>query len=214
MSLACVAPRPAIATVIFQDDFLGTAIDTNNWVADATVNVSSSVAHLNSTTGRAAIYSTTTWSAADALYYNFKVGANFTEVAGGGNFFGLESGLYDASNPQILLRSESGNLLFRVDDNAGNVYAPLTAVSLLAGDTVSFGWSSAGVNLYKNGTLIDSTTVSPAGPMLVQAYSFGGAIQNYDVFSITDTAPIPEPNSLVLVATGLIGLLAYAWRKR
>jgi hypothetical protein len=27
-------------------------------------------------------------------------------------------------------------------------------------------------------------------------------------------APAPEPSAIVLVATGLIGLLAYAWRKR
>ena len=28
------------------------------------------------------------------------------------------------------------------------------------------------------------------------------------------TAPIPEPSALPLLTTGLIGLLAYAWRKR
>ena len=30
----------------------------------------------------------------------------------------------------------------------------------------------------------------------------------------TSAAPIPEPSTLVLLASGLIGLLAYAWRKR
>jgi hypothetical protein len=152
-------------------------------------------------------------TAGDALFYNFRVGANYTENTGGGNFVGLEAGLYDASNPQILLRTESGVMRFRVDDGAGHTYYPFTTISLVAGDTVTFGWSTAGVSLYKNGEQIDTTTVSPTGPLLVQAYSYGGATQHYDAFSITDTAPIPEPGSLLLMVTGMLGLFCYAWRK-
>ena len=40
----------------------------------------------------------------------------------------------------------------------------------------------------------------------------GGCLDNYRIFSGTD--PIPEPGTLALLATGLIGLLCYAWRKR
>lgn len=211
---SCVLNGTAFATTILEDDFSGSAINTANWVADATVTVNNSIAHLDSTTGRAAIYSTTSTTAGYGLFYNFKVGANYTETVGGGNFFGLEAGLYDASNPQILLRTESGRMRFRVDDGVGNTYFPFTAISLVAGDTVTFGWSTAGVSLYKNGEQIETTTVSPTIPLLVQAYSFGGATQHYDAISVTDTAPIPEPGTLIIMATGMLGLLCYAWRKR
>ena len=35
-----------------------------------------------------------------------------------------------------------------------------------------------------------------------------------DNVRLDQTSPIPEPGTLALLATGLIGLLAYAWRKR
>jgi hypothetical protein len=41
--------------------------------------------------------------------------------------------------------------------------------------------------------------------------TFTGAILN---FQIDATVPAPEPGTLVLLTTGLFGLVAYAWRKR
>ena len=35
----------------------------------------------------------------------------------------------------------------------------------------------------------------------------------YGTFALP-AAPAPEPGTVVLLATGLMGLLAYAWRKR
>jgi hypothetical protein len=35
-----------------------------------------------------------------------------------------------------------------------------------------------------------------------------------DNIRVTATSPVPEPSTLVLLSTGLIGLVAYAWRKR
>lgn len=41
-----------------------------------------------------------------------------------------------------------------------------------------------------------------------------GQWRGFDAVSVTSTPPVPEPSSVVLLAMGLIGLLAYAWRKR
>ena len=41
------------------------------------------------------------------------------------------------------------------------------------------------------------------------AFNYGGGATDY-----VKIVPSPEPATMVLLATGLVGLLAYAWRKR
>lgn len=47
-------------------------------------------------------------------------------------------------------------------------------------------------------------------------YAYVGLEAGHHVYSDLDqfSSPIPEPSTVVLLAAGLIGLLAYAWRKR
>lgn len=62
--------------------------------------------------------------------------------------------------------------------------ATLSGLSVAAGDTIDFVVSQNG-----------SKTIRLAA-------------------TITETTHVPEPSTLLLVATGLLGLMAYAWRKR
>jgi hypothetical protein len=54
-----------------------------------------------------------------------------------------------------------------------------------------------------------------AGPMAINAapYPFNSAMANMPSV-VLQPQPTPEPSTIVLVATGLSGLLAYAWRRR
>ncbi len=60
---------------------------------------------------------------------------------------------------------------------------------------------------YTSSVVLDGTPI-PTGPVNIEGWMIGGDLAP---LSIT---PVPEPGSTVLLATGLIGLLAYAWRNR
>ena len=82
--------------------------------------------------------------------------------------------------------------------------------------------------LISPGTFSISGTPDDGRSDLVQSYFFGGAISGVTAIRITSTNAdvaygsvtevqvigVPEPNTIVLFAGGLIGLVAYAWRKR
>ncbi|MBU4399949.1 MAG: PEP-CTERM sorting domain-containing protein, partial [Planctomycetes bacterium] len=69
---------------------------------------------------------------------------------------------------------------------ATHAYAGILTVA--AGDTLDF--------VGRGATVTDAST---------------GSIVIYGTIAFT---PIPEPSTLALLATGLVGLLCYAWRKR
>ena len=46
------------------------------------------------------------------------------------------------------------------------------------------------------------------------SYLAAGYPDMYREIDVNGIASVPEPGAIVLLATGLIGLLAYAWRKR
>ena len=64
--------------------------------------------------------------------------------------------------------------------------------------------------------MIENDAVMAAGATILQAFGghFGTQGQIQLGLRFADALITPEPSTLILVATGLIALLAYAWRKR
>ncbi len=77
-------------------------------------------------------------------------------------------------------------------------------------------------SVWRDGELLASDLTTCAGFDLGNEVAIGGATVNefgatpidYVRFTAGAYAPVPEPTTLVLLATSLIGLVAYAWRKR
>ncbi len=64
-----------------------------------------------------------------------------------------------------------------------------------------------------------SINVTTAGPHVLSFYgtiplSTANTVSYLDNVSIAGTSTIPEPSTFILVLVGMIGLLAYTWRKR
>jgi len=65
-----------------------------------------------------------------------------------------------------------------------------------------------------NGSAFETVTASPTTSNwdnLHFQFDIGGAYAHLDAISLS---AVPEPSTFVLAVAGLIGLLAYAWRKR
>jgi hypothetical protein len=128
--------------------------------------------------------------------------------------------MYLRSNPA----GSGDNLFIKVNDNADYVYEMVNA-ALGYHDyklTVAPGATTAsflvdGTTIFSNVPLLDNSTWGLTSSYIefgdnTGSSTTGGGTINYH--SVVWSTTIPEPCAITILGTGLIGLLAYAWRKR
>lgn len=197
------------ATTIY-DDFDGDSINTGLWTVSPSGNGTATVANSVLTLSSPDDNSGVELKSAIAWGYNtfrFTIGGAFD----GRNGFGINGGGEFAIVRSDLGGSGNGNWKFHVYTTSGQ-YTSDVIVAPAAGDVFDIAWKADSVSLLKNGSPVDSeTTVLPtATPKGFQLFCYaGGAIGAYGSVSA-----IPEPSTIILLATGVFGLLACAWRKR
>jgi hypothetical protein len=200
----------ASADLAVYDPFDGTTLDTSKWALSfGTATVAGSTVTLSDASAASRILSTAAWGVDSSI--EFEMGA---APSGSGTML---VGTYEQSpafaNSAVHIRNDFyGTGQFAMEAwNSSQQYdgVPFT---LEAGDVLRLDILSTGVNLYRNGSLIDSeTSVIAWGVHEMAAYAAAGCSLQINRVS---AGAVPEPGTVVLSLTGLVGLLAYAWRKR
>jgi probable HAF family extracellular repeat protein len=170
--------------------------------------------------------------------------AGQSPVASGFYFNGSEHDINGMTYPEAIVgNTVVGTDYFSDDAEIYTLGGSVTNIGTLSGDTgsVAYALSSGGTVvgtsysgtlnrafIYNNGVMTDlNTLISGTNPFSKINYAMGISPNgNYIVGNGTLTSngdvhaflliavPTPEPSTLLLAASGLVGLLAYAWRKR
>jgi hypothetical protein len=80
-------------------------------------------------------------------------------------------------------------------------------------------WQGTAYNSYDAAAATHTVKVADSGWFLAGGMAVGLGFVTDSTFSnmpslVLQPSPVPEPSTIVLVTTGLVGLLAYAWRRR
>jgi hypothetical protein len=180
-------------------------------MSGGTLSVAGTVAVGNGTTGSGkfkvdGIGSTITWSGASATF-----GANST--------LAYKAGANGVSSI-VLSNTSTGTLNINA---AAQLSFDLSAMSTAANDILLVDNYGADLISGKFATYDEGATVKTFGDgsYYTLTYAYDAATMlgtGHDVAAANDMAliahAVPEPGTLALLAAGLIGLMAYAWRKR
>ena len=140
-------------------------------------------------------------------------------VLGGGTF---STGGFSQTMTSTLTLQDNSVIDLGVNSNASTlIFADSSGVTWTAGKTLTVDdWHGVltiggGAEELKFGSSNTALTSSQLGE--IQFYDPAGlpaGTYGAKILSTGEVVPIPEPGTLVLLAIGLIGLLAYAWRRR
>lgn len=131
--------------------------------------------------------------------------------------YGNGSSYWDDQHAWMLIRGNGGTMEFaNATSGPGHTGASVTAGSKSAYsivlDTTGTNWVAKW--FINNGVTPDWTyTYTDGNPSIsyVAIGNVGGVATSFDNLTLSST---PEPGTFVLVTTGILGLLVYAWRKR
>jgi hypothetical protein len=170
-----------------------TDLSTNGWVAEETVRMGT--ANLN--------------PAASGTI----VGLATMEVApfaSGATVYSVCLGTDQDSNPTVWQFDENSGAATQLGSVTGTGYHDYKLVQTPGAATA---------NLYVDGALM--ATLNPLNAFGAARYMIGDTagrdltgVGVYIAAASLSTGVVPEPSTIVLLTTGLLGILAYAWRKR
>lgn len=204
----------AMADTVVYDHFDGATLDLTKWYTPSGFLSpqqpgDSKLYEWSLAATPCAFGSLSTWSVNTQVDFKLAAAPNKPDTAG--FCFGLVGGVQSAC-----LRNDQGaypGWRFVVGNGVDPVYRSAALTAPAAGDLYSVVWNSTSTSLLLNGTSIATTTVVPTVDMAVYSYTQKGILRlTFDYVAVGST--VPEPSTIILLSTALVGLLAYAWRKR
>lgn len=164
----------------------------------------------------------------DANYGLFEVVGNAATITAGNVYLGSERGtlsfVMGATGVSPIVMNNTASGVVNLEKNSGHpgkLALDFSALTSTIGDIMLIDNKAAAAISGTFGainvtgatkTLIEGQDAFQFGDGSYYTLTYTGGTGNNDLVLIAH--PIPEPATMVLLASGLVGLLAYAWRKR